>query len=312
MEIKEAHEMIKNYVLEEFDDQWSTEPTFIQEFPDFFEFHINSKKYFETKQFEHLFVGLGPGFISKRHGDLIQYGSAQSYGSAARDFLLTEYKLNIVRSKYEIGRFDHHYDVTLHNISDEAKACKYLEGIKIYYWNIPEVKKIKIGQSFEFSSMDYFGLINLLYFNIMDPFGEFSYRENKLKYDHAYSSLNHHEHEDALFHEHMLSQIHKEFPAFNIDENYSATITNVYDKDRLRQCLPTAWFSYFGDCENTGITGYLPYSYEELSQMLTQENKSFEYTSGGDLFFFLYANIMTPFCNIEIEAIPVNWDGSPR
>ena len=311
MHIKEAKEIIKDYVLEEFDERWSTDPSYIEEHPDFFVFYLTSKKYLETLDFRHQPVGLGQGFISKRYGDLVQYGSGQAH-YARRDFLMTEYKLNTVRTQYKIGRTKHNYQVIIKNISYVEKAFKYIHAIKIYSYHIPSLDEIKSGNNLEFSSLNYFGLLSLLYFNILDPFCEISYQEIIGKYDQRYFCSNDFDHEDVFFQNHILNKVLVEYPSFEVDQNYQVTILEIQDEEILNQYLPIAYFGRYGQSEITGYIGYDDYTEAELKEILKSEDKSFEFIDGRDLLFFLLMNITTPFCTIEMKTLPVNRNGTPR
>mgnify|MGYP000592641207 CR=1 FL=1 len=302
MEIKEAHEMVKNYVLEEFDDRWSTEHILFTQHPDFLEFFINSKKYFQTRRFEDQFVGLGQGFISKKHKEIVQYGSGHGL-EATRDFLKTEYKLNTIRTQYQIGRTSYDHHVIIRNIKDIQKAFKYFTGIKIYCYNIPSLKEIQHERQFEFSSMNYFGLLNLLYFNVIDPFCHISFEKRIASHHQRYFSWNNFDSEDELFQNHILDKILMLYPTFDIHQNYRVIITDIIDTDRLNQYLKVSYFRHHGLCELTGYIGHIQYTNDELQAIILGELRTFDFIYGKDLFFFLWMNMAMPSCKIEMEVL---------
>jgi len=313
MHEKKAKEIIKIYILENFDDKWYPGPTYLEEYPDFFEFYIDSKKIMETGDSHHSFVGLGAGYISKKHEEIVQYGSAPGPIQTRKNFLDTEHKLSVVRTKYTMGRGNYSYNIVLENITNKEKASKYIETLNVdsEYSILNEMKEHKV---FEIHSVIAFRLLNLLYFNVIDPFCEISYEKKIIKdkriQQSDYEPLRPHSYlydlytEDILFQEHMLDNIRKRYPTLGIDECYTSKITNIYDIDRLHQYLPIAGFSYYGECELTGFVGYvLEYSDDEIQQMILDNKIAFEYVKGENILFFLFMNSITPFCEIELNVL---------
>ena len=313
MQEEKAKEIIKNYVLENFDDRWYPGPTYLEEYPDFFEFYINSKKIMETGDSQHGFVGLGIGYISKRHEEIVQYGSVPGPTGTRENFLKTEYKLSVVRTKYTIQRGNYFYNIVLENITDKEKASKYTGTLDVdpEYSLLNEMKEHKV---FEIHSIIAFRLLNLLYFNVIDPFCKITYEKIIFKdktieqSDYAplrpYSYLYDLYKEDILFQEHMLDKIKKLYPTFKIDEFYSSKITIIHDIDRLHQYLPVAGFRYYGEDDQTGFIGYvLGYSDNEIQQMILDNNIVFEFVKGEDILFFLFMNSITLFCEIELNVL---------
>ncbi|MGB0871324.1 MAG: hypothetical protein ACPGSD_17175 [Flavobacteriales bacterium] len=313
MHEKKAKEIIKKYVLENFDDRWYPGPTYLEEYPDFFQFYINSRKIMETGDWHHGFVGLGSGYISKKYEEIVQYGSAPGSNNTRENFLKTEYKLSVVRTKYAIQRGNYCYNIVLENITDKEKAFKYMETLDVdpEYSLLNDMKKHKV---FEIHSIMAFRLLNLLYFNIIDPFCKITYDKIIIKdktieqSDYApfrpYSYLYDLYKEDIIFQEHMLDKIKKRYLTFKIDECYTSKITNIHDIDRLHQYLPIAGFRYYGEDDQTGFIGYvLGYSDDEIQQMILNNNIAFEFVKGEDILFFLFMNSITLFCEIELNVL---------
>jgi len=308
MSEKEAKDLIKKYVLENFDDKWRPEPLFLEEHPDFYEFGINSKKYFISRAFRHLFVGLGSSYISKKYGEIVQFGSGSAHYSTRRDFLKIEHKLNIVRNKYKLERIDYSYKVVIKNITDEEKASKYIDGISTYNSGLT-YKEFQHRKKIEFSFVFSLGLLNLLYFNVIDPFCECTYEklifENDSECSQPSYPMDISLEEDTLFQSYMIETIIQQYPRFRIDKCYKAEISEIYNKEKLYQYLPIAVFRYYGEDEPTGFIGYvLTYSHDEIEKMREKKKISFEFAEGKDLLFFLFLNSITPFCKIQIEKTP--------
>lgn len=306
MHEKEAKEIITKYVLENFDNRWHTKPSFFKEYYDFFEFCINSKEYVETGDFGKNFVGLGSAYISKKFKEIVQYGSEPH--KTTEDFLKTEHKLSLIRTKYKIERADYHYNVSIQNITNEEKISKYIDGIGIYSGG-STFKEMKSQKDYELSSIDYFGLLNLLYFNITDPFCEISFEKkiiighddiNKLRKFH---SIHRYDSEDVTFQEYMLHKINTVYPTFKLDKSYSTVITEIYKNEMFSQYAPIARFSYYGYDEPTGFEGFLWYRENEIESRIKEKKMSFEYVKGIDILFFLFINTITPFCKIEFNAL---------
>ncbi|MGH1384219.1 hypothetical protein [Kordia sp.] len=306
MNEEEAKDIIKKFVLENFDDRWSTVPLFFEEFPDFFKFSVNSKMYVASHDFGDSFVGLGASFISKKYREIVQYGSAEF--KTKEDFLKTEHKLNVVRTKYKIDRADYFYKVAIQSIIDEEKAFKYIDGVWVYSGG-PTFKEMKSQTNFEFSSINYFGLLNLLYFNVIDPFCEILYEKKIIKghddkWLRPYFSSNAYDSKDTLFQNYMFTTVTKCYPTFEIDKCYSAHVTETCGVEKLYQYLPIAGFRFYGKDDQTGFVGYLDYCKDKIYQKIRDKELSFEYVEGKDLLFFLFINSKTPFCKIIMERIP--------
>ncbi|MEO1033826.1 MAG: hypothetical protein AAFX55_20760 [Bacteroidota bacterium] len=306
MHEKEAKEIIKKYVLENFDERWHTEPLFLREYYDFFKFYINSKEYVETGEFGKQFVGLGGAFISKKFKEIVQYGSA--HHGITEEYLQTEHKLSLIRTKYKIDRADYHYNVFIQNITDEKKASKYIDGIWIHSWQ-PTFEEMKSQNSYKLSSIDYFGLLNLLYFNIINPFCEISY-EKKILIGHddinelrQFECINNYHSADNLFQEYMLHKVNTARPAFSLEKCYGASVTEVYEHEQFLQYALIARFRYYGYDDQTGFEGFLCYHDNEIEQRIKEKNMSFEYVKGIDLLFFLFMNTIKPFCKIELNVL---------
>ena len=305
---KEAREIIKKYVLENFDDRWDTNPMFFHEYADFFKFYINSKKYLATGDFGENIVGLGSAYISKKYGEIVQYGSALATWYGLKYFLMTEYRLNIVRTQYEIGRTDYNHKVTINNIIDVQKASKYIQGIWIHK-GAEYVKELQQRKVLELPSVNYFGLLNLLYFNVIDPFCDCSYQKLITEFDLSkplkpFESFCQFESLDRLFYKHMEDNVVQAYPNFDSSKNYSTVISKISNRDKFDQYLETLCFKHYGYDDQTGFTGYVGYKYEELAEIMKEELKSFDFIEGEHLLFFLFANTIESFCELKIERIP--------
>ncbi|MDH7913215.1 hypothetical protein [Winogradskyella sp. SYSU M77433] len=308
MNEKEAKEIIENFVLENFDDRWHTKPLFFREYYDFFKFYINSKEYVETGEFGKNFVGLGSAYISKKFKEIVQYGSG--HYRTTEDFLKTEHKLSLIRTKYNIDRADYRYNVSIQNIIDEEKASKYIDGILIYSGGLT-FKEMKSQRNYELSSINYFGLLNLLYFNIINPFCEIFYEKriiighddiNELR---QFSSINGHDSEDILFQEYMLEKVNSVHPKIRLDKCYSVDIKEIYKDELFSQYSTIAGFSYYGYDEQTGFEGFLWYRENEIEKRIKQKKMSFEFVKGIDILFFLFINSITPFCRLELNLLNI-------
>ncbi|WP_136666821.1 hypothetical protein [Flavobacterium sp. H122] len=303
-----ARELINKYVLENFDDRWHPDPMYLEEYADVFEFGINSKEYLATGDLNKSFVGLGSAYISKKFGEIVQNGTAVSPHYCLQYFLLTEYRLNIVRTKYEIERADYYYELAIKDITDVEKATKYIEGIWIYEGDKYR-KKICDGRILEFSRVDYFSLLNLLYFNVIDPFCECLYRKLISKDDLSYplrsfKSQGTFESSDRLFYRHIFERVNHVYPIFEINKNYSACISEIFDDNKFNQYFSTVRFKHYGEDEQTGWLGYTNYSYDELALIMQNQKKTFDFVEGYELLFFLFMNTIEPFCEISIEIMP--------
>lgn len=304
---KEAKELIKNYVLENFDDRWHPEPIYLEEYHDYFRFWINSKKYFMTREFGHVFVGLGASYLSKKFGNIVIYGSASIPQNCLRDFLTVEYRLNFIKTKYELEYpdYDYHYNVIIFDITNLDKASKYINNLLL--WRDSDfLKEIKSKKLLEFNSVDYLGLLNFLYFNVIDPFCECSYQKSEKKYGRqpplrTFISLNEIESPEQLFYKHMADRVKNSFPTFEINKGYSAKIFEIFDKNKFEQYFLTFSFKYYREDEPTGLTGYFPYFDDEKEEIMKDKIKSFDFVEGGELLFFLFMNTLDSFCEIEIE-----------
>jgi hypothetical protein len=307
---KEAKERIKNYVLENFDDRWDTNPMFFTEYADFFKFSINSKKYLASGDFYENIVGLGSAYLSKKYGEIVQYGSALAPWYGLRYFLLTEYRLNVVRTHYEIGRADYNYNVVVKNVTDVDKASEYIKNIWVYR-GAEYVEGLQQDTEITLPSVNYFGLLNLLYFNVLDPFCECAYEKRITDFDRskqlrAFESLCPFESLDRLFYKHIEDKVVEVYPTFDSKENYSAIIYKVHNVEKFDQYFATFHFKHYGFDDQTGFTGYVGYKDEEIAEILKQEEKSFEYVEGEEILFFLFANTIESFCEIEIKKMPNN------
>ncbi|CAM3989387.1 MULTISPECIES: hypothetical protein [Flavobacterium] len=307
MSEKEANELIKNYVLENFDERWHTDPLFFEEYQDFFEFHINSKKYFESGDFLDSFVGLGSAFLSKKFGEIVQYGSLGASHYIMRDFLITEYRLNVIRTKYEIGRADYDYRLVIKNVTDFEKASKYINGIFVYK-GTQYVKEIHYSKILEIPSTDYFSLLNLLYFNVIDPFCECSYQKLIHEFDlskplREFECISKFELSDRLFYKNIENKVVQAYSSFDINKNYKVIIFEVFDNDKFKQYFETVSFKRYGEDEQTGFWGYNSYLHVEIEEIMKKEKKIFDFVEGDQLLFFLFVNILESFCKIEIKIM---------
>jgi hypothetical protein len=301
MHEKEAKQIIKNYVLENFGERWHTEPLFFKEYNDFFKFYINSKEYVETGEFGKQFVGLGAAYLSKKFKEIVQYGSA--HHSVMEEYLQTEHKLSLIRTKYKIDRADYNYNVFIQNITDEKKASKYIDGIWSQSWQ-PTFQEMKSQKT----SVDYFGLLNLLYFNIINPFCEISYEKKLTEHDNNYEGrqfkcINNYHSEDSLFQEYLLHKVNTVRPNFSLEKCYSANITEIYEHEQFLQYIPIARFRYYGYDDRAGYEDFFGYEDDEIEQRIKENKMSFEYVKGIDILFFLFMNTITPFCNIELNEL---------
>lgn len=312
MSEKEAKELIKNYVLENFDDRWHTEPLYFEEYHDFFQFSINSKKYFESRDFHHLFVGLGSSFLSKKFGNIVQYGSGSRFQHNLRDFLITEYRLNIVRTKYEIEYPDYNYQYYLEikDITNIDKASKYVNDI-FHHRGSQNIKEIYKDNILELTSVDYFSLLNLMYFNVIDPFCECSYKKLITKFGSpnplsSFESISQIESSDRMFYKHMVDRVNHIYPLFEINKNYTVSINEIFDTNKFNQYFITASFKHYGENEIIGYIGYIDYTDDEIAKIMEMEKKIFDFIEGDELLFFLFANTLESFCKIEIEIMSDN------
>lgn len=302
---KEVEKHIETYILDNFDDRWSPKPTYIYEYQDYYSFGFTSKKFWETKDPDNCFIGLGGSFISKKHCEIVQFGSAMWDIYALRDFLLTEYKLNIVRTKYEIHRYNSHFTVTL-NIKNVEKAKICLKGLHdVYTYNeIPNT--FTINQSIRIENLDYFGLLNLLYFNCIDPFCICDYQllpTSHKPFLYQFDSYNNEIDQDILFQDYMIQQIQNQHPKFNIYTNYQVKIIEIYHHKTFEQYIYLSLFQTFDSCEQTGYIGYGKLNEESIKKILNNDGL-FEYVEGKDFLFILFMNSVEPFCKFEIKELP--------
>lgn len=303
----EAKELIKKYVLENFDDRWDPEPMYLEEYVDVFEFGINSKEYLATGDINKNIVGLSSAYISKKYGEIVQYGSATPPFYSLKDFLLTEYRLNVVRKKYKIERANYYYELAIKDITNVQKAIEYIEGIWVYGGDKYR-KKINEGRVLDFLQVDYFSLLNLLYFNTIDPFCECLYRKISRKQDISYPlrpfmCQRSFESSDRLFYKYLLQKVVQFYSTFDIKSNYCVCIFEIFDDNKFQQYFATVRFQHYGYDEQLGWMGYIDYSYEELALIMQNQKKYFDFIEGHQLLFFLFMNIIEPFCALSMEIV---------
>lgn len=300
MKEEKAKKIIKNYILENFDDSWCSDVYYLKEYSDFYVFSINSKKYFRTGDYKDCYIGYGSAFLSKKFNEIVHYGSGQ-FSIEFKDFLTTEHKLNIIRTKHKLSRIDYTYEVSILKITNENKASKYINWLFNYYnkWSYLEVK-----ENLKFPSLTCHNLINLLYFNIVDPFCEITFKyienENTKKFK-KFNPIFDISEKDLPFQEYMYNQVKLKYPQFRLDKAYRVIISEVYNKNKLQQYATVAGFSYYGYDVPTGYTGFIPYRRTEIEVRIQMNNRSFEYVEGNNILFFLFINTLNPFCKIEFD-----------
>ncbi len=307
MKEKEAKSIIRKFVLENFNDEWESDIIFLKEYSDCFEFYINSKEFFATGDPGKSFVGLGAGYLSKKHKDIIQYGSLPRPDKSLRDFLITEYRLNIVRTKYKIDRADYNYKVVIKNIRNIEKATNYINGI--FFDNGSRfIKELQKNNILNITTVDYFSLLNLLYFNTIDHCFDCSYEKKITEFDlsnplRAFECLGYLESSECLFYKHITQKVIQTYSTFKSNKNYSVKISSVYNTEVFNQYISTVSFKHYGYDEQTGLVGYTGYYKDEKTKILNQKEKIFDFIEGYEILFFLFINTIDPFCKIEIKEV---------
>lgn len=112
----------RDYLLENFGDTVDIFEDEIEEYEYAFRFYYQSKKYLETRIFEHQYMGPGPLFVLKTSKKVISYGSA-SIGITAQVHLINKLnKERLIRLYYkDYDIWEGKYNLIINEITDDQE-----------------------------------------------------------------------------------------------------------------------------------------------------------------------------------------------